>query len=79
MILQVKIMVRIYISLASIQILALSKKEQLVGCTQGMHICSYEQEWTLTHRGRVTHVCVSNLTIIGSDNGLSPDRHQAII
>ena len=23
--------------------------------------------------------CVSNLTIIGSDNGFSPDRHQAII
>ena len=24
-------------------------------------------------------ICVSNLTIIGSDNGLSPDRRQAII
>ena len=24
-------------------------------------------------------MCVSNLTIIGSDNGLSPGRHQAII
>ena len=24
-------------------------------------------------------ICVSNLTIIGSDNGLSPGRHQAII
>ena len=33
----------------------------------------------LTHRGRVTHTCVSKLTIIGSDNGLSPDRRQAII
>ena len=33
----------------------------------------------LTHCGRVTHICVSNLTIIGSDNGLLPDRHQAII
>ena len=30
----------------------------------------------LTHWGWVTHICVSNLTIIGSDNGLSPDRHQ---
>ena len=29
--------------------------------------------------GRVTHICVGNLTIIGSDNGLSPDRRQAII
>ena len=27
-----------------------------------------------THWGRVTHICVSNLTIIGSDNGLSPGR-----
>ena len=33
----------------------------------------------LTHWGRVTHVCVSKLTIIGSDNGLSPSRRQAII
>ena len=32
----------------------------------------------LTHWGRVTHICVGNLTIIGSDNGLSPGRHQAI-
>ena len=34
---------------------------------------------TLTHWGRVTHICVSKLTIIGSDNGWSPDRRQAII
>ena len=27
----------------------------------------------------MTHICVSKLTTIGSDNGLSPDRHQAII
>ena len=33
----------------------------------------------LTHWGRVTHICVSKLTIIGSYNGLSPDRRQAII
>ena len=33
----------------------------------------------LTHWGRVTHICVSNLTIIGSDNGLSPGRRQATI
>ena len=33
----------------------------------------------LTHWGRVTHICVSKLTIIGSDNGLLPDRRQAII
>ena len=35
--------------------------------------------WMLTHWGRVTHICVSKLTIIGSDNGLSPGRRQAII
>ena len=34
---------------------------------------------SLTHWGRVTHICVSKLTIIGSDNGLSPERRQAII
>ena len=34
---------------------------------------------TLTHWGRVTHICVSKLTIIGSDNGLSPGQRQAII
>ena len=33
----------------------------------------------LTDWGRATQICVSKLTIIGSDNGLSPDRHQAII
>ena len=32
-----------------------------------------------THWGRVKHICVSELTIIGSDNGLSPGRRQAII
>ena len=34
---------------------------------------------TLTHWGRVTHICVSDRTSIGSDNGLSPGRRQAII
>ena len=33
----------------------------------------------LTHWGRVTHICISRLTIIGSDNGLSPGWCQAII
>ena len=35
--------------------------------------------YMLTHWGRVTHICVGKLIIIGSDNGLSPDRRQAII
>ena len=33
----------------------------------------------LTYWGRETHICVVELTIIGSDNGLSPGRRQAII
>ena len=33
----------------------------------------------LTHWGRVTHICVSKLTIIGSDNGLLSGWRQAII
>ena len=33
----------------------------------------------LTHCGQVMHICVSKLTNIGSDNGLSPGRRQAII
>ena len=33
----------------------------------------------LTHWGRVMHICVGKLTIIGSNNGLSPGRRQAII
>ena len=35
--------------------------------------------YNLTHWGRVTHRCVSKLTFIGSDNGLSLGRHQALI
>ena len=33
----------------------------------------------ITHWGRVTHICVNKLTIIGSDNGLSTGRLEAII
>ena len=38
----------------------------------------YEDE-DLNHWGRVTHINVSILTIIGSDNGFSLGRPQAII
>ena len=58
--------------------------------TQIWHLCfrRYPVSWwrisgwrlfLLTYWGRVTHICVSKLTIIGSDNGLSPGRRQAII
>ena len=38
-----------------------------------------ENYFVLTHWGRMTHMCVCKLTIIGSDNGLSPGLRQAII
>ena len=39
----------------------------------------YFSMYALTIWGRVTHICVSKQTIIGSDNGLSSGRRQAII
>ena len=51
--------------------------------TFNLHIC--REHWYLevfsswlTHWGRVTHMGVSKLNVIGSDNGLSPARRQAI-
>ena len=41
--------------------------------------CFVVRWYRLTHCGRETHICVDKLTIIGSDNGLSPGRRQAII
>ena len=41
-----------------------------------LHILCWSR---LTHCGHVTHICVGKLTIIVSDNGLSPGRRQAII
>ena len=43
------------------------------------HLAACIIAYMLTHWGRVTHICVSKQTIIGSDNGLSPGRCQAII
>ena len=33
----------------------------------------------LTHWGRVPHICISKLSIISSDNGLSPSQRHTII
>ena len=41
--------------------------------------CLLPIAYSLTHRGRVSHICVNKLTIIGPDNGLSPGRRKAII
>ena len=35
--------------------------------------------WDLNYWSGMTHICVSKLTIIGSDNGWSPGGHQVII
>ena len=40
---------------------------------------SFMTYMSLIRWGRVTHICVSKLTIIASDNGLSPCWRQAII
>ena len=58
----------------------------LASCEENPHVTNgfpsqqaSDVELSLTHWGRVTHICISKLTIIGSGNGLSPDRRQAII
>ena len=40
--------------------------------------CLYQESQHLCFWVRVTHICVGNLTIVGSDNGLSPVWRQAI-
>ena len=68
------------------------KNELCIDVTSGhlwhhlWHRCLvWEADWHrddsryLTYWGRVTHICVSKLTTICSDNDLSPGRRQAII
>ena len=40
-------------------------------------MCIDKTSWY--HWGRVTHICIDNLTIVGSVNGLLPGQHIAII
>ena len=57
--------------------LGLSVQEEYC-CYEGkMLYCDVSS--VLTHWGRETYICVGNLIIIGSNNGLSPGRRQAII
>ena len=42
-------------------------------------VMNYQNKSDLIHWDWVKHLCVSKVTIIGSDNGLSPGRRQAII
>ena len=54
--------------------------DQTIFCVSNKPLCSKIDNFrSLTHWGRVTHTCVGNLTITGSDNGLSPGRRRAII
>ena len=49
-------------------------------CRQHSRVHFRERKpFELTHWGRVTYICVGKLISIGSDNGLSPGRRQAII
>ena len=41
-----------------------------LGCSPLGEKIIVKQDYSLTHWGRVTQICVSKLTIIGSDNGL---------
>ena len=60
---------------------------QITHCLLTITCISYEDIFTLysnyqnvlSQWGRMTHICVDDVTIIGSDNGLSPGRRQAII
>ena len=45
----------------------------------GKMVIELKQTLELTHWGRVTHIYVNKLTIIGSNNGLPPGQRQAII
>ena len=70
-----------YVSMMGIKLILVRKKgslpthvERLYNCISIIPIIGQGCHW-----GRVTHICVSKLTIIGSDNGLSPGRRQAVI
>ena len=62
-------------------------QEEIMSCVNNYHRCKrglsmvqfINQSCALTHWGRVPHICVGKLIIIGSDNGLPPDRRRAII
>ena len=42
------------------------------------HTSPHEALLNLTHWGRIMHICISKLTIIGSGNGLSPGQRYVI-
>ena len=62
----------------SLKITHLTFHSNLPGANELM-ILKNEKTNYLTHWGPVMHICISKITIIGSDNGLSPGWCQAII
>ena len=64
-----------WLSMRYFRFLELFRWKSLILCAASWNFhCSF-----LIHWGRMTHICVSKIIIIGSDNGLSPSRRQAII
>ena len=63
------------------------KENPTCGGTYGLFVRTYFTLWLVCQsadaseliEARVTHICISRLTITGSDNGLSPGWRQAII
>ena len=69
---------------AVIQIMSPNRHQAIADCYWRYWFVHYDtQLWHFshhsTHWGWVTHICICNLTPIGSDNGLTPGRCQAII
>ena len=52
---------------------------EILGYTMKYCDISYLPSTNLIYWGWVTHICLGKIIIIGSDNGLSPGRRQAII
>ena len=69
----------IFLSLLSLLLSLSFGKQTYVSGRNVLGKCCVESRNSLTHWGRVTHICVGKLIIIGSDNGLSLERRQAII
>ena len=59
----------------------LHKMRDCLLCKSHIPTCIVTASLSLTHWGRVVHICMPSVTeaIIGSDNGLSPGRHRVII
>ena len=70
-----------YMWICTMQSMVLTEKEFEVRVRDGgsEQIQGQVKLHTSTHWGRVTHMCVSKVTIIVSDSGLSPGRRKAII